>query len=458
MAAGRGLRYRWRQLAKTVVLAVGKRVPSVARAARRVRDDREARRYSRHTRGIVADAENVVFESYLGRSYSCSPRAVYERMLVDSRYSGWGLTWSLQADFARALAELGGYRVEGLEDEPGQGDARDLKGVEPEALEALKRAKIVVHGSKAYDQSYASSRFWVTNSMLPAHLWPTAQQAYVQFWHGTPLKRLGCDVTYGGYALMPLKVLHSRYRREGERLTYLVTPSEYVSERLTSAFGLDEDKRGSAIVEVGYPRNDRLAAHSEDEVRRARHRLGIPDGKTAVLYAPTWRDDQHDARKGYTYRNEVDFARLRADLGGEYVVLFRTHYFVASRFDFDSLGGFVIDVSSVDDVNEVCLAGDILVTDYSSVFFDYANLERPMVFHMYDRDRYESEQRGFYLSLDELPGQISSSHEELVAAILSAGRPSQDVQRRYAAFRRRFNRLDDGRASERALARIMPPL
>ena len=321
--------------------------------------------------------------------------------------TGWRLTWAFQEEFARALAARG-LPVRGLASGPGSGGApRDLdKALDPTAFEALERAEIVVHGSREYHESYARSAFWVTNSMLPQHLSPGPGQEYVQTWHGQPLKRLGCDVASGGYALIPLEELHRRYRSEGQRLTRLITPSRFTSEKLTSAFGLSERKAADAIVEVGHPRNDLLRTFGPERAESARARLGVPAGKRAVLYAPTWRDDQHDSRSGYTYRTEVDFGLLRQLLGDGYVVLFRAHYFITNSFDFAAYDGFVIDASGADDVNEVCIASDVLVTDYSSLFFDYANLDRPIVFHMYDRERYETEQRGFYLSPDELPGPV----------------------------------------------------
>ena len=254
---------RSRQALKTGVFAVGKRVPGVLRAARSLRTRSEARRFRRETAGVAVEPRAAVFESYLGRSFSCSPRAIYEAMLADERYADWRLTWAFQEEFARALAAHG-LPVRGLASGPGSGEAlRNLDTtLDPTAFEALRRAEIVVHGSREYHESYARSTFWVTNSMLPQHLSPGPGQEYVQTWHGQPLKRLGCDVASGGYALIPLKELHRRYRFEGQRLTRLITPSRFTSETLTTAFGLSERKAADAIVEVGHPRNDLLRRSS----------------------------------------------------------------------------------------------------------------------------------------------------------------------------------------------------
>ena len=135
-----------------------------------------------------------------------------------------------------------------------------------------------------------------------------------------------------------------------------------------------------------------------------------------MLYAPTFRDNQHDG-SGYTYDTHLDFDRLREEFGDEYVILFRAHYFVANQFDFSRYEGFVYDVSALDDITPLYLISDLLITDYSSVFFDYANLKRPVLFYMYDLEQYANDIRGFYFSLDELPGPILKTEDELVDAI-----------------------------------------
>jgi CDP-glycerol glycerophosphotransferase len=138
-------------------------------------------------------------------------------------------------------------------------------------------------------------------------------------------------------------------------------------------------------------------------------------------------------------------------------VLFRAHYLVASAFDFAAQGGFVIDVSKTGDINDLYVISDVLVTDYSSVFFDYANLRRPVVFYMYDLEHYAHELRGFYLDIDELPGPIVRTTAELVDAIKTAGESSDADKERYERFCARFTYLDDGHASERVLSRVFGP-
>ena len=136
-------------------------------------------------------------------------------------------------------------------------------------------------------------------------------------------------------------------------------------------------------------------------------------------------------------------------------MLFRAHCLVASRFDFAAYGGFVIDVSRTDDISDLYVISDALVTDYSSVFFDYGNLLRPVVFYMYDLDQYAGEVRGLYLGLDELPGPVVRTTRELIDALKASEHPTAEDMGRRERFRARFSPLDDGHASERVIERML---
>jgi len=324
-----------------------------------------------------------------------------------------------------------------------------------EAIAELAHARLVRYGSREYYETHARAKYWIANYILPTHMVPREGQCFLQTWHGTPLKRLGCDLGAGiTNATFEVDEIHARYTSEGERLSYLISPSPFATEKLSTAFALDRPEVAGKVLEVGYPRNDFLARASASDVASIKRRLAIPEGKSVLLYCPTFRDDQHAARVGYVYEAQVDFDRLAAELGDEYVILFRAHYLVASDFDFERYRGFVFDVSDVNDINDLYVVSDLLVTDYSSVFFDFANLGRPIVFYMYDLERYAEDLRGFYLDLAELPGPIVRDEAALVAAVRTLLEPSAPDRERLRAFSERFNPLDDGHAADRAIGRV----
>ncbi|NED83256.1 CDP-glycerol:glycerophosphate glycerophosphotransferase, partial [Streptomyces sp. SID11233] len=138
------------------------------------------------------------------------------------------------------------------------------------------------------------------------------------------------------------------------------------------------------ILETGYPRNDVLYAPDQAErAKEIREALGVPPGKRVILYAPTWRDDDAHSQGRFRFDLKLDTERARAELGHDHVLLVRRHSNTVDGVT-GAGDGFVLDVSDYPDISDLYLAADILVTDYSSVMFDYAHLRRPMVFFTYD--------------------------------------------------------------------------
>ncbi|MBQ6440347.1 MAG: CDP-glycerol glycerophosphotransferase family protein [Mogibacterium sp.] len=368
------------------------------------------------------DDRLVYFQTFSGRGYSDSPKAMYEYMLTAPEYRDFRFVWSFK---------------------------------EPEKYEHLLsngRTQIVKFRSKADNKALRKAKYWISNYRMLDYQHPRKGQIYLQCWHGTPLKRLGYDIIDSDNAMNSLSEIREKYRTDAKKFRWLLSPSPFATDKFATAWNLNETGQRNKILEKGYPRNDKLISFIPEEREGIRKRLGVND-KNVILYAPTWRDNQHTSGQGYTYKTEVDFDRLQRELGDEYVILFRAHYLVANSFDFDRYKGFVRDVSSYGDINDLYIASDLLVTDYSSVFFDYANLERPIIFYMYDLEHYANEMRGFYLSLNELPGPVVKDEEALIAEIKAAGEWEPDEK--YQEFRKRFNPYEDGNSSKRVLEEVI---
>ena len=254
--------------------------------------------------------------------------------------------------------------------------------------------------------------------------------------------------------------MKKRYKMEAEKFTYFISPSKFASEKFISAWNLKEIGKENIMIEKGYPRNDFLFNYTEKDVENMKRKiLGYYyleyekniKKKKIILYAPTYRANQHETGVGYVYKNEVDFDKLREKLGDDYIILFRPHYFIANAFDFDKYDGFVYNVSDIDDINGLYIISDILITDYSSVFFDYANLKRPMIFYMYDLEHYRDESNGFYIDVNkELPGKIVRTDDELIDEIERVSKEFK-YDDKYKKFNDTYNYLDDGNASKRVL-------
>lgn len=366
----------------------------------------------------------VIFEAFLGRSYGGSPKAIYEQMLADPRFKDFKFVWFFRKpERAIPIPQLN-----------------------------TARTSIVKYKSHAYYQAYKHAKYWVSNSIIPGQVKPTKDQVFVQTWHGTPLKQIGLDVVDGtASALTSSREIDMRYRREGEKDTYFLSSSEFTNKAFASAFALPTTGPRRPLVLTGNPRNDALVNYTEDDLNAIRKRLNLPADKKVLLYAPTWRDDQHQAGTGYVYKSPVDFHKLMAELTDDWVILFRAHYLVSSVIDFDALGESVIDVSAVQEINDLYLVADALITDYSSSFFDFAVLQRPMLFFMYDRDHYERELRGFYMDPSTVPGPIAQTQDELTDWLNKLDEVVSTWGEGVRELNAHMNPHDDGHASERVI-------
>lgn len=402
-------------------MKVLRRCAPVRRGVRKGRTAFLALRYRWFTRGGV-DPCFVIFESFGGRRYAGSPRAVYEAMLVDQRFAGFSFCWALRGN---------GDQSEPVND----------------------RTAVVRVGSPDYYRAFGRACLWVTNYIVAPELVPR-NQLYVQTWHGTGIKRIGLDLPPGAASAMNGKAeVDARYRTEAVKIDVFVSPAPFGTAVFSGAFGLPATGARSPFVEVGNPRNDALVRATAADVAAARARFEIAPGVRAVLYAPTFRDDDYDNRTGYVFRQPFDLDALQAALGSSCVFLFRAHYLISSTVDVSRYGGFLRDVSDVDEVNDLLLASDVLVTDYSSVCFDYSLLDRPILFYLHDVSRFNSDLRGFYFPVGDLPGPVVHTQDELVAALLDA-----DVDPAAEWRRQRRQEMcphDDGHATERLLDEIV---
>jgi CDP-glycerol glycerophosphotransferase len=313
---------------------------------------------------------------------------------------------------------------------------------------APEGARLLRAGSREYHEAFATARYVVGNDHFPDFFERREDQLCLQTWHGTPLKRLGLDITTS--AAPTQRRFEGALLRESASWQYVLSPSAYATPILRRAYALEGE-----IVETGLPRNDVLAAPGREERTAAvRERLGLTDGRRVVLYAPTYRDHVIDRFGRPRLDLGLDLERLSAALGPETVVLFRKHHFVTDPAP--SLpDGSVRDVSSYPDGTELLLAADVLVTDYNAMLFDFAITGRPIVVFAYDLDTYRDEVRGLYLDLEEIaPGPVVRGTDELAAVLGDVDAVHARQAERYAAFAQRFCPLDDGQAAQRVVERL----
>jgi CDP-glycerol glycerophosphotransferase len=357
-------------------------------------NQRRLERAYRRSRLVLPDA--VFFESFYGRTAGDNPRA-------------------LDAAIARARP-----------------DVRRYWGVVDASVPVPAGAVAVVEGSRAWWRARAGARLLVVNDWLRGRYRRRKHQTVLQTWHGTPLKRLALD---RGPALRArLAAL-----RESRRWDVLLAQGPEAAGWLTSAYGF----RGE-VWEEGYPRNDSLATGDAAEARAS---LGLDPRAVVALYAPTWRDDRPEH---VTYLDPASFARNSGA-----TVLVRGHSRSLERGE-AARGRRVLDVTTHPDLATLMLAADVLVTDYSSVMFDFPVTGKPILFYVPDLEHYRDDLRGFYFDYtSDAPGPLLRTPEEAVDATRGLRRVQAEYAEPYAAWRARFAPHDDGDAADRVVRRLI---
>lgn len=300
----------------------------------------------------------------------------------------------------------------------------------------------VVANTPAYHRAVARARWLINNVNWPNEVVKRSGATHVMTHHGTPLKMMGLDQLdhpMDGGGDIPAQM------RRADRWDFSVSANAHTTIAWDRAYPCRYE-----TLEVGYPRNDRLALATAEETATVREKLGIEPGRRVVLYMPThreWLPPGHQV---------LDVEELARRLGPDTVLLIRAHYFYvkASAAADPEHRGAIVDVSAYPVVEDLYLAADVLITDYSSAMFDYAVLDRPVVIHAPDWPTYQ-QLRGVYFDLmAQPPGAVATSDAELFDIFETGAESAAGAAAARAAFRERFCYLDDGGAAERVVRRV----
>ncbi|MFF3490584.1 CDP-glycerol glycerophosphotransferase family protein [Streptomyces sp. NPDC002795] len=382
-----------------------RRLRGIAVAARRAARGAALQIHYRVQRLLPLRENDAVFSAYWGRGYSCNPAAVEAKVreLAPHVRTAW-------------IADTAHHHT-----------------VPP-------AARRLTPGTAAYWTALARSKYLVNNVNFDRRLVKGRGQVFLQTQHGTPLKHMGLDLLD-----RPLALGDSDVRRalaNCDKWDYVLSANRHstlVWERAYPA--------AYTTLEYGYPRNDIYRNATGEDVARLRESLGIPGDSVAILYAPTHRDHRR------TKRHAIDLERMMRSLGPRFMVLARAHHLsTVARVGDESPR--LVDVSDHPCVESLCLASDVLVTDYSSLMFDYAHLDRPIVVYADDWEVYEATRGTYFDVRDFPPGAVATGEDELVDLFATGAWRGPDAARQRAAFRERFCPHDDGRAAERVVRHV----
>lgn len=334
------------------------------------------------SRFVSCDNHLILFVSYGGRYYNDSPMYIYEQMLKDSRYKGYKLVWAF---------------------------------VKPEEHPDIpNKVKI---DTLTYYMIALKARCWITNVVVERGLnFKPKHVFYFYTTHVTLPKLTGYD------AAGKLEVA-KRFRY---KFDLSCAQSEYEKRLQYSMYGL----KHSQVMVCGYPKNDRLANVAIEEYKKLRAIIGIPEDKKAILYAPTFRGNIDDDAVC-----PIDFNVWKEKLGDDFIILFRAHPVVASRINMEPYKPFLLDVSSYPDNVDLMIAADVLISDYSGIFFEFGVQDKPMYCFAYDYEEYTKVWKLYMDVRKEIPGG-DLSEEELLKYIRS-GRTAE-MNEKLKAFKSKY--------------------
>ena len=321
---------------------------------------------------IPVKKKTIIFVSLAGRNFDDSPRALYEEICKRHFFDGWTLIWAFK---------------------------------NPEEIE-IPRGKKIKFGTLGYWLTLMRTQVWIENGGMDLGLRLNYKgHIMVKTWHGTVIKRGEGDEATGNV----LKEYRKRSKRDSTSIRCVQTASEI--ENCMKYFKADRE----CFLKCGLPRNDVLLRYNETDKIKIKEQLGIPCDKKIILYMPTYREYLLNDKKETYFLPPITLSKWKQLLGDQYFMLIRAHYGVTEALSID-LTSFGLDVSSYQPLSELYYVSDILISDYSSAFFDYSVTGKPMRCFAYEYVR----KRGLLYDLNViLPCPIMRTEDEIIESILT---------------------------------------
>lgn len=347
---------------------------------------------------VTTDPTLVLFSSYSGKRFDDSPRCLYEEMLRKKECEKLTYVWAFRS--------------------PGEFDVPDAVRVK------IDTPKYFYYALKA--------KYWITNVNIERGLnFKKKSTVYLNTWHGTPIKLIG-------------NAVDGRSDYDFSNVDIITSDGSHFSTVMLECFGAKRE----SILECGRPSDDFLYRYRDVDRFVFRKKLGIEKFDKVVLYAPTWRES-YDKGASYVFKPPISTEKWKSYLGDSGILLFRGHSITSKVLGIE-FGDHIVDVTDYPDVNDLMLASDVLISDYSGIFFDYAITSRPMFCFCFDFDEY-SKGRGMYFDIRKYLSSFSD--EDSLLEYL--GRFDLDFEtNKTKAFRGRFI-SNGGGATDKALSALL---
>ncbi len=354
---------------------------------------------------LPVDKKLALFSSYWGEQFSCNPKWI--ALQLQEQDDNYRCVWESTKDF-------------------------DV----PESMQQVK--KYSLH----YYFVCARANLFINNVNFPDFIKKRKGTRFIQTQHGTPLKTMGFDFMKKS-ALD--RTIPSGLIRRSVRWDYVLSSNSYSSEIWLGAFPFDYK-----LLEFGYPRNDILFHYSEEDIEKIKNELGIDPHKKILFYAPTHKEYEKETTIHF------DINQLCAEIGKDFVILVRAHHLKSTLLNLSSEDETpcIIDVTEYPEVQHLNILADVLLTDYSSIMFDYACLNRPIILFLDDYDIYSAIRGMYYDITKNPPGAIASNTDELITLLKEGEYNSTENSDRLKEFRKIFCEFDQGSARAQLIAVI----
>ncbi|MER2294481.1 MAG: CDP-glycerol glycerophosphotransferase family protein [Desemzia incerta] len=357
----------------------------------------------------------ILYESRDGKSITDSPYAIFKFLISQPQFKNYKHIWSVQ-DFKELEIVMNRYKE-------------------------LDNVIFVKRNSTKYLEYLATAKYLINNSTFQNFFIPKEEQIYINTWHGTPLKKMGFEIP--GNPATSRNVV-----RNFLSSSILISPNEHTTDMYLKSYKLDGLYSGE-IIEDGYPRIDLTLNTSETKLINDLVSVGlkIDTNKKNILYAPTWKGTNVNQARNDMEQIISDMNILKEKNGDEYNILIKVHPFLYPT------AKNIIEIKDIlipdyIDTNEMLSATDLLITDYSSIFFDYLVTDKPILFYMWDAEYY-IDSRGSYIDFEELPGPVLYNIGEVTEAITHVDEVKRSYQSNYNHMKERFTKYDDGNVTSR---------
>jgi CDP-glycerol glycerophosphotransferase len=365
--------------------------------------------YTEYYENYPVRDEIILYESFHGNSMSCNPYAIFKYLIQKIEFSNWTHVWVIN----------------------------DKEKI-PKKFLSLKNVVFVKRESDLYLRYLVQAKFLINNNTFPPYFIRKKTQKYLNTWHGTPLKTLGVDIGEGFYE-------HKNAARNFLHATHIISPNSHTTDVICKKHGIGPLYSG-VVVETGYPRIDLTLNLDKLELGNIKDRLLIDDDSKVILYAPTYRGSSLGS-KSTDFLVESEVVRLLSQKSN-CRVLFRGHHEVEKSIASTLCGDFLVPNDI--DTNELLSVVDVLITDYSSIAFDFIPSGKPIIYYTYDLEEYEND-RGLYFSMDEMPGEKVENPEDLQMVVEKILLWKNVKFKNFSHARSKFCLHDDGQATKRVV-------